>query len=84
LQESIRKVVRALPGTPVKDRGEFEQLLDAASKKAGAKLPAPARKAILFALSERDETAAICASTSSKQRTACPSWCARRAPARTS
>jgi type I restriction enzyme M protein len=60
LQESILKLVRALPGTLVKDRGDFERLLDAASKKAGLELPAPARKAILSALSERDETAAIC------------------------
>ena len=60
LQEALRKLVRALPGTPVKDRDEFERLLDAASQKAGVKLPAPARKAILSALSERDETAAIC------------------------
>ena len=60
LQHAIRKLVRALPGTLVKDRDEFERLLDAASKKAGVKLPAPARKAILSALSERDETAAIC------------------------
>jgi type I restriction enzyme M protein len=60
LQEAIRKLVRALPGTLVKDRDEFERLLDAASKKAGVKLPAPVRKAILSALSERDETAAVC------------------------
>lgn len=50
----------ALPGTPVKDRDEFERLLDAAAKKAGVKLPAPVRKAVLSALSERDETAEIC------------------------
>ncbi len=60
LQEALRKLVRALPGTLVKDRDEFERLLDAATKKAGVKLPASARKAILSALSERDETAAIC------------------------
>ncbi len=59
-QEAIRKLVRALPDTLFKDRDEFERLLDAAAKKAGLKLPAPARKAILSALSERDETAAIC------------------------
>ena len=35
-------------------------MLDGAAKKAGLKLPAPVRKAILSALSERDETAAIC------------------------
>ncbi len=60
LQEAIRGVLRSLPGGPLKDRDEFERLLDAASTKAGVKVPAPARKAILSALSERDETAAIC------------------------
>jgi type I restriction enzyme M protein len=60
LQDVIHKLVRALPGTLVKDRDEFGRLLDAASKKAGVKLPVPARKAILSALSEHDETAAIC------------------------
>jgi type I restriction enzyme M protein len=34
--------------------------LDAATKKAGIRLAAPVRKAILSALSECDETAAIC------------------------
>jgi type I restriction enzyme M protein len=60
LQDAVRKLVRSLPGTLVQDRNEFERILDAASKKAGIKLPAPARKAILSALSERDESAAIC------------------------
>jgi type I restriction enzyme M protein len=60
LQEAIRTLVRGLPGSLVKDRDDFERLLDAAVKKAGVKLPAPARKAILSAVSERDETAAIC------------------------
>jgi type I restriction enzyme M protein len=60
LQESIRKLLGGLPATLVKDRDEFERLLDATSKKAGLKPPAPVRKAILSALSERDETAAIC------------------------
>ena len=60
LQEAIRTLVRGLPGALVKDRDEFERLLDGAAKPAGLKLPAPARKAILAALSERDETAAIC------------------------
>lgn len=49
-----------LPDTPVQDRAEFERMLDTAMKQAGMKLPAPARKAILSALSERDETAALC------------------------
>jgi type I restriction enzyme M protein len=60
LQEAVRELVRALPGTLFKDRDEFERLLDVASREAGVKLPAPARKAILSALSQRDETAAIC------------------------
>lgn len=60
LQASIRKLVGALPGTLVRDRDELERLLDTAANKAGPKLPAPARKAILSALSERDKTGAIC------------------------
>ncbi len=59
-QEEVRKLVKALPLTVFQDREDFENRLDAVAKKAGVKLPAPARKAILSALSERDETAAIC------------------------
>jgi type I restriction enzyme M protein len=59
-QEAIRKLVRKLPDTLFKDRSEFERTLDAAAKKSGVELAAPVRKAILSALSERDETAAIC------------------------
>jgi len=60
LQEAVRKLLRGLPGTLVKDRDEFERALDAAARKAGVKFPTSVRKAILSALSERDETAAIC------------------------
>ena len=60
LQQAIRELLGALPVTLVRDRDEFERLLDAAAKNAGVRLPAPARKAILSALSERDETAVIC------------------------
>lgn len=63
LQDAIRALVRGLPGAALKDRGELERTLDAAARKAGMKLPAPARKAILSALSERDDTAAICRDT---------------------
>jgi len=59
-QEAIRKLVRTLPDTLVKDRGEFERVVEAAARKAGVKLSAPVSKAILSALSERDETAVIC------------------------
>jgi type I restriction enzyme M protein len=60
LQEAIRKLLRGLPNRMIKDRDEFERMLDACSKKVGLKLPAPAYKAILTALSDRDETAVIC------------------------
>ncbi|CAN5860037.1 class I SAM-dependent DNA methyltransferase [soil metagenome] len=60
LQEAILQLVRTLPNTLFQDRDEFERLLDDAARKAGLKLPAPARKVILAALSERDEIAAIC------------------------
>ena len=52
LQEAIRTLIRSLPHTLMKDRDDFERRLDAAAKKAGIKLPAPARKAILSSLSE--------------------------------
>ncbi len=59
-QEAIRKLLRTLPDTLFKDQDDFESVLKAAAKKADLKLPAPITKAILSALSERDETAIIC------------------------
>ncbi|HEY6198135.1 MAG TPA: class I SAM-dependent DNA methyltransferase [Candidatus Binatia bacterium] len=59
-QEAIRKVVRALPADVFKDRDAFLETLDVAARKHGVKLNAPATKAILSALAERDETASIC------------------------
>ncbi len=58
-QEAIRKLVRTVPDTLFKDREEFERVLETAAGKAGVRLPAPVSKAILSALSERDETGAI-------------------------
>lgn len=60
LQEAIRVLLQELPQTLIKDREEFVRVLDAAARSARIKLPAPARKAVLSALSERDETAEIC------------------------
>ena len=60
LQKSLLDLLHGLPKTIVSDRKAFEDILDAAVKNAGLKLPAPARKAVLNALAERDETAAIC------------------------
>jgi type I restriction enzyme M protein len=59
-QEALRKLVRTLPDTLFKDRDEFERALESAARKAGVKLSAPVSQAILSALAERDETAAIC------------------------
>jgi type I restriction enzyme M protein len=59
-QEELRKLLGSLPNTVFKDRGEFEKALKAALKKSNLKLPATVVKAIFSALSERDETAAIC------------------------
>jgi type I restriction enzyme M protein len=59
-QERIRKLLQSLPDFIFKDRAEFESILDAVAKKAGIGLAAPVRKAILSALSEQDENAAIC------------------------
>lgn len=60
LQDAICKLVRGLPDVLFRNRDEFGRALDATAKKAGLKLPAPARKAILSALSDRDETASVC------------------------
>jgi type I restriction enzyme M protein len=60
LQDAIRAFVRGLPGTLFKSRDEFERVLDAASRKFDVKLATTTRKAILSALSERDETGEIC------------------------
>ena len=60
LQKSLLELLHSLPKTVVTDRKEFEGILDAAIKKAGLKLPAPARRAVFNALAERDEAVAIC------------------------
>ncbi len=59
-QEAIRRFLRTLPATLVKDRDKFESVLKAAAKKVDLEIPAAVMKAVLSALSERDETAAIC------------------------
>ncbi len=60
LQESIRGMLRALPADIYKNRGPFLAALKAAAMRADVKLAAPLQKAILSALSERDETAEVC------------------------
>jgi putative AbiEi antitoxin of type IV toxin-antitoxin system len=62
-QVAILRLVGTLPDVLFKDRDKFEHAVDAAARKAAVKLSAPVSKAILSALSERDETAAICCDT---------------------
>ncbi len=59
-QTAIRKLLEGLPNELHLDRANFEAVLDKAARKAGVKLAAPIKKAILSALSERNERAEIC------------------------
>ena len=59
-QDAVRKFLGSLSSKLVKDRAEFENALESAAGKAKLALSAPVKKAILSALSDRDETAAIC------------------------
>jgi type I restriction enzyme M protein len=59
-QEAIRKLLQKLPATLYKDRSEFQAALETAARQASVKLVAPVTRAILSALSEPDEAAAIC------------------------
>jgi type I restriction enzyme M protein len=57
---AVLAMLRAVPGELVTDRPAFEAALKGAARAAGLKLDAPLKKAILAALSERDEGASIC------------------------
>jgi len=59
-QAAIRQMLKSLPDTLYLDRSEFEAELDRVTDEAGVKLAAPIKKAILTALSERNEKAEIC------------------------
>jgi type I restriction enzyme M protein len=59
-QRLVLNMLALLPDTLYKDREAFDAALDKAIKAAGVKLAAPTRKAVLAALSERDETAEVC------------------------
>ena len=60
LQNALRDLLHKLPETTVRDRKTFEAMLSDALKGAEIKIPAPAKRAILSALSIRDQTAAFC------------------------
>ncbi len=59
-QAAIRKLLESLPDTLHLDRSAFEAELGRAARKAEVKLAAPIMKAILSALSERNEQAEVC------------------------
>jgi len=59
-QVKILDMLQALPDTLFKSRPDFEKTLKMALAKDQLKLDASVKKAILSALSERDETADIC------------------------
>ena len=58
-QDAIRALLQGLPDQLFLDRADFEAELSRAAKRADRKLAAPIRKAILSALSERNEAAEI-------------------------
>jgi len=59
-QQSILGALQGMPSQLFQDRPAFEQALGEAAQAARVPLSAPLRKAILAALSERDEQAAVC------------------------
>ena len=59
-QAAIRALVRSLPDKLFLDRAVFEAEFSEAAGKAELKLPAPIKKAIFSALSERNDAAEIC------------------------
>ena len=59
-QARIKAILTDLPATLFKSRDDFDKALTTAARAHSYKFAAPVRKAILSALSERDESAAIC------------------------
>ena len=58
---SITTALQAIGDQLFNDRNTFDEALSRTLKEAGVKIGAPVRKAILAALSERDENASVCA-----------------------
>lgn len=59
-QVALLEIIGRLPDKRFEDRPSFEKALTSALKSRGVKIAAPVRKAVLLALSERDETAVAC------------------------
>ena len=60
LQEEVLVMLQAIGDELYKSRPEFDKALKAAARRHGVTIPASVKKAILSALSERDESAAVC------------------------
>jgi type I restriction enzyme M protein len=60
LQTKVLEMVTGMPEKVFDSRSDFNEALKKAVKGSGLKVAAPVKKAILSALSERDETAAVC------------------------
>ena len=65
-QTAVRALLRSLPPRLFLDRAEFEAELSRAAREAKLPLAAPLRKAILSALSERNDAAKICRDTAGR------------------
>ena len=59
-QAASRALLQSLPGRLFLDRADFEAELSRATQRAGLKLTAPIKKAVLSALSERNTEAEVC------------------------
>ena len=59
-QDAALAMLQEMPSELMQERPAFEAALKSAARAAGLKLDAPLKKAVLAALSERDETAPIC------------------------
>ena len=59
-QDAVKSLLSLLPSTLFTNRDQILDQLKTAEKSTGIKLDAPLRKAVLSALSERDETADVC------------------------
>jgi type I restriction enzyme M protein len=59
-QDAILAMLTTIPSGPLKSRDKFATLIEEAAKKGGVRLSAALKKAILNALSERDESGEIC------------------------
>jgi type I restriction enzyme M protein len=65
-QKQVRGAMALMPAEMFRNRDAFEREVDRALEQAGLEIAAPLRRAILSALSERDESADICIGSGGK------------------